>query len=130
MSPPETSEQSIADFLSGYPPEIRAICARLRRLVTSVAPDACEIPNLRQNHIAYSSSDKMRDCILYICPLLEWVRLGFYYGGGLDDPAHLVVGEGKRMRHVKVRSVVEADAEALRLLTAAAWSAGVAAHAR
>lgn len=130
MSQPGASEEDIADFLSAYPPEIRAIFKRLRLMVAAVAPDAHEILNLRHNNIGYSSSEQARDSILYICPLQEWVRLGFYYGAGLDDPMHLVVGEGKRMRHVKVRAVADTDTEALRRLTAAAWAAGVAAHTR
>lgn len=130
MSPQDAPHQSIADFLSGYPPEMRAICERLRQVVAAVAPEAYEIAYLRHNYIGYSLSDTMRERILYICPLQEWVRMGFDYGADLPDPAHLVVGEGKRMRHVKVRTVAAADAEALRLLIVAGWSAGVAALAR
>lgn len=130
MSPQDAPDQSIADFLSAYPPEMRAICERLRQVVAGEAPESYEIPYLRHNTIAYSLSGAMRERILYICPLQQWVRMGFDYGAHLPDPAHLVVGEGKRMRHVKVRTVAEADAEALRLLVAAAWLAGKAALAR
>ena len=52
----------------------------------------------------------------------EYVRLGFYYGGELADPAHLLVGEGKRLRHVKVRMLAEAGQPALEQLVRAAWA--------
>jgi hypothetical protein len=51
----------------------------------------------------------------------EYVRLGFMFGGTLPDPQHLLVGEGKRLRHVKVRSRQEAANPALKRLVRAAW---------
>jgi hypothetical protein len=41
----------------------------------------------------------------------------------LPDPKHLLFGEGRRMRHVKVRSVEEAKNPALAKLIAATWNA-------
>ena len=76
---------------------MRAICEQLRRLVAEVAPEAHEIAYLRHNTLAYSLSGAMRERVLYICPLQEWVRMGFDYGANLPDPAHLVEGDGKRM---------------------------------
>lgn len=119
------SEAAVAAFLTGYPPQIAAICQRLRALVAQVAPDAREVLVARHNHIAYALSDKPRERIAYICLLREWVRLGFYYGGALDDPMRLLEGEGKRLRHVKVRTLEQAAA--LAPLLAAGWAAGEAA---
>jgi hypothetical protein len=50
-----------------------------------------------------------------------YVNFGFFFGAGLPDPEHLLVGEGKRMRHVKVRSVDEARNPALGKLITATW---------
>lgn len=121
------SEAAIAAFLTGYPPQIAAICQRLRALVALVAPEAREVLVARHNHIAYALSDKPSERIAYICLLREWVRLGFYYGGALDDPMRLLEGEGKRLRHVKVRTLEQAAA--LAPLLAAGWAAGEAARA-
>jgi hypothetical protein len=49
------------------------------------------------------------------------VNQGFYYGVHLDDPHHLLVGEGKRMRHTKVRSCEDASNPALEQLLKEAW---------
>lgn len=122
-------EAAIAAFLAGYPPQIAALCQRLRALVAQVAPDAREVLVARHNHIAYALSDMPSERIAYICPLREWVRLGFYYGAALDDPAGLLEGEGKRLRHVKVRTHEQAEAAALAPLLAAGWAAGEAALA-
>lgn len=121
------SEAAVAAFLTGYPPQIAAICQRLRALVAQVAPDAREVLVARHNHIAYALSDMPSERIAYICLLREWVRLGFYYGGALDDPMRLLEGEGKRLRHVKVRTLEQAAA--LAPLLAAGWTAGEAARA-
>jgi len=49
------------------------------------------------------------------------VNFGFFFGVNLSDPKHLLVGEGKRLRPVKVRSVEEAQNPALGMLVAATW---------
>ena len=84
--------------------------------MSEMPPQAREMLMLRHNHIAYSMSESVRDMVLYICPLTDYVRLGFYYGGRLNDLQHLLEGEGKRMRHIKVRSVEEANRSSCRRL--------------
>jgi len=90
--------------------------------MSEMPPRALEMLMLRHNHIAYSMSTSLRDVVLYICPMANYVRLGFYYGGRLNDPQHLLEGEGKRMRHTKVRSVEEANRTAVRRLLRLAWA--------
>jgi hypothetical protein len=56
------------------------------------------------------------DRICYIAPQKNYVNFGFFFGGQLPDPQHVLVGEGKRMRHVKVRCVEDASDPALEQL--------------
>lgn len=49
------------------------------------------------------------------------VNVGFFYGATLDDPARLLEGAGKRMRHVKLRWGEPVDVAALNELIAAAY---------
>ena len=49
----------------------------------------------------------------YVNVFAAHVNVGFYFGAQLDDPAGLLEGSGKRMRHVKLRPGVEPDATAL-----------------
>jgi hypothetical protein len=112
----------VDEFLAGYPADVQAIGQILRALVKRARPDAIEVLYTRQNHFDYSLSGKMREGIVYICPLQDYVRLGFYYGGDLVDPTHLLVGEGKRLRHVKVRTLADAREPALEQLVRAAWA--------
>jgi hypothetical protein len=49
------------------------------------------------------------------------VNIGFFHGATLDDPAGLLEGSGKRMRHVKLRWGQPVDAAALNDLISAAY---------
>jgi hypothetical protein len=112
----------IEAFFAGYPPDVQAISRTLRAMVQDCMPQAHEILFASHNHIGYGWSESMRDRIVYICPLKDYVRLGFMYGTHLADPDQMLVGEGKRLRHVKVRSVQEAGHAALEQLVEAAWA--------
>lgn len=56
----------------------------------------------------------------YVAVFTSHVDVGFFHGAELDDPAGLLQGTGKYMRHVKVRPGVEVDREALGALIHAA----------
>ena len=109
-------------FLARYAPEVQAISRRLRTLVKRAMPGAHEVLVDRHNHIGYDYTPAPRDRIVYICPMTDYVRLGFMYGAHLNDPQQLLVGEGQRLRHIKVRSLKEAANPALRPLVEAAWA--------
>ena len=57
----------------------------------------------------------------YVNAFNAHVNVGFLEGAALDDPAGLLEGTGKRMRHVKVRWGQEVNAPALSELIAAAY---------
>ena len=56
----------------------------------------------------------------YVNAFKAHASVGFFHGATLADPAGLLEGEGKRMRHVKLRPGKELDDEALGDLIAAA----------
>ncbi len=57
----------------------------------------------------------------YVNAFRAHVNVGFYNGAVLDDPARLLEGAGKRMRHVKLRPAEAVDAAALESLVAASY---------
>ena len=57
----------------------------------------------------------------YVDAFSAHVNVGFFFGAALDDPAGLLEGAGKRMRHVKLRWGEPVDAAALNDLIAAAY---------
>lgn len=58
----------------------------------------------------------------YVATFQAHVNVGFYQGAALADPAGLLEGSGKRMRHVKVRWGEPVDEAALTALIAAAYA--------
>lgn len=57
----------------------------------------------------------------YVDAFSAHASVGFFFGAALDDPAGLLQGGGKRMRHVKLRWGNPVDAPALRALIATAY---------
>jgi hypothetical protein len=57
----------------------------------------------------------------YVNAFRAHVNVGFFFGAMLDDPAGLLEGAGKRMRHVKLRPAQHVNAAALRKLIASAY---------
>jgi hypothetical protein len=56
----------------------------------------------------------------YVAAYTAHASVGFFQGASLDDPAGLLEGTGKRMRHVKLRWGQAIDEAALGALIAAA----------
>jgi len=57
----------------------------------------------------------------YVNVFTGHVNVGFYNGAALPDPAQLLLGSGKRMRHVKLKPGEQIDAAALAKLIEASY---------
>lgn len=57
----------------------------------------------------------------YVNVFTAHMNVGFFHGASLPDPARLLEGTGKYMRHVKLRAGEPVNEAALRALIAAAW---------
>ena len=57
----------------------------------------------------------------YVNVFTSHVNVGFFQGAGLADPARLLQGSGKFMRHVKLRVGTVVDSAALRRLVETAY---------
>ena len=58
----------------------------------------------------------------YVNVFTSHVNVGFFRGAFLPDPDAILLGTGKRMRHVKVSPVIAYDAAALERLVADAYA--------
>ncbi len=58
----------------------------------------------------------------YVNVFTSHVNVGFFQGAGLADPARLLEGSGKFMRHVKLRPGTEVDGAALARLIQVAYA--------
>ena len=96
---------------------VRPVAIALRETVFQVDQNACEVVRLGDRAATYGVGPrKMLDGYAYILPHKKWVNLGFYQGVELPDPAGLLEGTGAKMRHVKIRSVDDADGPVVQAL--------------
>ena len=58
----------------------------------------------------------------YVAVFKAHVNVGFFHGAFLRESAGLLLGSGKRMRHVKITAETEIEAEAMRRLIDSAWA--------
>jgi len=58
----------------------------------------------------------------YVNVFTSHANVGFFLGAALPDPAHLLEGNGKRMRHVKLKPGMATDTAALSRLIETAYS--------
>lgn len=58
----------------------------------------------------------------YVNAFTSHVNIGFFQGSALPDPAHLLQGTGKSMRHAKLRPGMAMDEAALTRLIETAYS--------
>jgi hypothetical protein len=112
---------TLEDFLPDAPPAVQAIFHQLRELIAAVHPTATEVIRAGDRAASYGwGPKKMSEAYVYLMPHAAYVNLGFYHGVALPDPAGLLAGTGKKMRHVKVRSQEAAARPELRALVLAA----------
>jgi hypothetical protein len=58
----------------------------------------------------------------YVNVFTAHVNVGFFQGAGLPDPARMLEGTGKRMRHIKLRPGTAFNAAALKKLIETAYA--------
>jgi hypothetical protein len=109
-------DPAIDVWLNEQPDELRSIAqtwfARMRQCgddVRELIHDGCPVACVEDAPFGYVNVFKTH------------VNVGFFNGAGLQDPAGLLEGSGKRMRHVKLAPASELDSSALSALVAAAY---------
>jgi hypothetical protein len=118
---PEAAQGTFDELLAGVEPNLVAIARRLRAMIRDVDANTVETVRLGDNSATFGvGPKKMTDGYAYIMPMRGYVNLGFYQGALLADPKQLLEGTGKGLRHIKIRSLAEANRTPVRALVAAA----------
>lgn len=94
----------LRDLVRPWFETLRALGPEHREILHDGAPTAC----LGEAAFAYTAG------------FTAHAAVGFFHGADLPDPAGLLEGSGKRMRHVKLRWGQAADEAALQALVTAA----------
>ena len=114
------------EFLSPYGPEITNLALATRALVLAEAPDSAELIYDAYNAVAsgYSFTGRPSDAFIHIAVYAKWVNLGFNRGSALDDPAGVLQGSGRWIRHVRIAKPEDLESPVLRALVKAAVASG------
>ena len=101
--------------------EVRAIFNELVRVCRDAMPGATEELDLPDHLLAFGFGPpgggvRMRGLAVALIPHAAHVNVQLADGAMLDDPTGIVEGTGKRIRHVKCRSLDEVARPGLRAL--------------
>jgi hypothetical protein len=102
-------------FAAGVEP-LRALAREWFERMRACGPDVREL--LHDGHPTACVEDA---AFGYVSAFANHVGVGFFHGAELEDPAGLLEGQGKRMRHVKLRWGAPIDEGALLALIEAAY---------
>jgi hypothetical protein len=109
-------DRAVDSWLTDDPSDLRSVArkwfVRMRQCgddVRELLHDGCPVACVEDAPFGYVNSFKRH------------VNVGFFYGALLEDPAGLLEGSGKRMRHVKLNPGRELDWAALNGLIDAAY---------
>lgn len=84
-------------------------------------PSSFEVVRLGDRAATYGvGPKKMSEGYVYIMPHKKWINLGFYKGADLKDEKSLMEGTGKKLRHIKMHSLEDANKTVVAKLVSAA----------
>ena len=92
-------------FLQRTPVHLQDIVLELRNIVTSIASDEVEV--IRWRGLSYFHEGRGGIVSAGICQIgihKDHVRLAFIHGAFLGDPKHLLAGNQKAKRYIKLKS--------------------------
>ena len=107
----------IEAFLQRIPTDLQDIVLELRNIIASVAPEAVEV--VRWGGLSYFHEGRGGIVSAGICQIgihSEYIRLDFIHGIYLPDPKHLLTGNQKVKRYLKIKSFDEAPWDDLKQL--------------
>ena len=116
-------EADVDRLVSEHPPELQAIERALRATIRAAFPGAIEQVDFANKLIAFGRSMRIRGLLFAIIAHKSHVNLQLADGAALPDPEGLIEGTGKRIRHVKIRTVEAASSPAVVSIVAAQLAA-------
>jgi hypothetical protein len=101
-NPPPTQ---LLDLLAARRPLVMPLALALREMVAGIAPEAHE--SIYSNYAVvavFSYTGRISDAFCHIVAYENHVNLGFNQGATLPDTKKLLVGTGKKIRHIHIAS--------------------------
>lgn len=105
--------------LAEHDPSVAAATRATEQVVVEALPAAVVRFDPGSGLLAVGLSSAMRDLLFALIPHRDRLNLQLADGVDLPDPARLIEGTGKRIRHVKIQSVEDARSPAVRAIVVA-----------
>ena len=99
------TEKTVDSWMFELEPGLRTIARTLRKLILMTVPNLSE--SIKWGNPCYERGGR----VCYLAATDKYVSLGFFKGTRLSDPAGRIEGTGKKMRHVKVRSLEDIETD-------------------
>ncbi|HUR66227.1 MAG TPA: DUF1801 domain-containing protein [Chitinophagaceae bacterium] len=106
----------IEEILSNYDEPVASLALQVRNFLLKELKNITEIPDPAAKMIAYGYGPGYTDMICTILLSKREVKLGFYKGSELPDPASLLTGTGKVHRFVEIKTAQDLKNPALEKL--------------
>ena len=118
---PRLPDPEYVKLLAPYGEAIQKLAVAVRKLILEEAPEASEfIYEVYTIAAHFSFTERPSDAFAFTTTHANWVNLGFNFGAMLPDPAGLLRGEGKQIRHVRIAQPADLEAPGVRELIQAA----------
>jgi hypothetical protein len=109
MSKEKTKD--LLKFLKPFSEDIKETVLWLREFVWDLYPKTNELIYDNYNALAFgwSPTDRVGHtfCSIAVGRTSKNIHFGFYWGSEIDDPKHLLLGNGNQYRYVLVKSIKE-----------------------
>jgi hypothetical protein len=110
-------------FLAGYAAPVQQVADRARASIRKAVPGCAETLDAKARVIGYGFGAGYVDTVLVLIFSKTGVKLGIPYGSSLNDPEHLLRGEGRLHRHIPLKTPEQVASHPVQAMIRSALSA-------
>lgn len=110
----QNTEEQIAHYLFPFKHELQILAQQLREYLKKETKPTTELigDSTISLNIGYGFTEKAWDCYCAIIVYSKHINISLPSGAILSDPEGLLQGTGKRVRHIKIKSLEDAKTPA------------------
>jgi hypothetical protein len=103
---PESPSKQVASFIAKFDPAIAKLTRSCRSALRKRYPSAIELvyDNYNALAIGYSPTERTSDAVFSLAVYARGVNLYFIYGRSLNDPDHLLQGNGTQGAFIRLEA--------------------------
>jgi hypothetical protein len=117
-----SAARQVAAFIAKFDPAVARLTRSARSALRKRLPTAVEQVYDNYNFLAigFCTTERTSDCIVSLAVSAKGVALSFYHGASLVDPEHILLGDGKQNRYLRIDNVKRLSEPAVESLIGAA----------